>query len=386
VKSKIKYTALSNTVLYLLVCLCPILAFGQNLVPNPSFEEHTYCPVEFNQGQMNTVADWHQASRGTSDYFHSCSRVVGIPENDFGWQEAYDGEAYMGLITFSPMSSNYREYIQCQLTEKLVFQQKYCIEVYISLADNSKFMTDEIGIILSEAEIQSDKDKVIKLEPTISNPGKNILKNDRSWLLISDTYTAKGGEEHLIIGNFKGDNETVVKKRNLRNAASIPWDYAYYYVDNLSVTPVDDSESCSCTIPLIKAELKDSTSWQYDPSTEIEIRDVLFKFDKDKLVKKEKKKLNEVVGLLSNNPFLHIEIRGHTDVIGGEEYNLDLSKRRADNVMAYLSERGISPDRMIIKKFGDNKPKVSNDTDKGREQNRRVDFAILEKEYENYPR
>ncbi len=357
---------------------------AQNLVPNPSFEQHSYCPAQFNQGQMNTVKDWKQASRGTSDYFHSCSDIVGIPENDFGWQNAYDGEAYMGLITFSPQVHDYREYIQCQLTEKLVFNQQYCIEVYISLADNSKFMTDEIGIVLSTASVKSDKDKVIMLDPTISNPGNNILKNDRSWLLISDTYTAKGGEEHLIIGNFKDDSQTKIKRRNLKNGEQVPWDYAYYYIDNISVTPVETSEDCSCTIPLIKAELRDTTTWKNDPSTEIELRDVLFKFDKDKLTKKEKKKLNEVVLLMKQNSFLHIEIRGHTDKIGSDDYNNDLSKRRAEKVIAYLTKRGVNPSRMTIKQYGSHKPKASNSNAKGREKNRRVDFVILEKEYEDY--
>ncbi|MFT4660361.1 MAG: OOP family OmpA-OmpF porin [Patiriisocius sp.] len=357
---------------------------AQNLVPNNSFEKHAYCPSEFNQGQMNTVTDWQQASRGTSDYFHSCSRIVGVPENDFGWQEAYHGEAYMGLITFSPASSNYREYIQAQLLDKLVTGQKYCVEFYISLAENSKFMTDEVGIILSSAEIRSETDKVIRLEPHISNPGNHILKNDRSWLLISDTYVAKGDEQHLIIGNFKDDNSTKVKRRNIKNAQSVPWDYSYYYVDNISVKPMMEEDNCSCTIPLIKEELKDSVQWKIDPMTEIDLQDVLFKFDKDKLVKKEKQKLNDVVKLMNANQFLQIEVRGHTDKIGGDNYNLELSERRANTVIDYLKERGIASDRISIKKYGSEKPRASNNDAKGRQQNRRVDFAILEKEYEDY--
>jgi outer membrane protein OmpA-like peptidoglycan-associated protein len=73
-----------------------------------------------------------------------------------------------------------------------------------------------------------------------------------------------------------------------------------------------------------------------------------------------------------------IEIAGHTDAIGTEAYNLDLSKRRATSVMDYLVEKGkIDKARITIVFFGEDKPIGSNETKEGRKKNRRVEFKII---------
>jgi outer membrane protein OmpA-like peptidoglycan-associated protein len=72
---------------------------------------------------------------------------------------------------------------------------------------------------------------------------------------------------------------------------------------------------------------------------------------------------------------LHVEIRGHTDNIGGEVYNLDLSQRRAEAVKEFLvSVYGIASHRLTIQAYGESQPIESNDTESGRAMNRRVEF------------
>jgi outer membrane protein OmpA-like peptidoglycan-associated protein len=71
-------------------------------------------------------------------------------------------------------------------------------------------------------------------------------------------------------------------------------------------------------------------------------------------------------------PFATAQINGHTDSVGTEEYNLALSDRRAKAVFDYLTSRGVSPDRLKSKGWGESDPIAPNDTAEGRQQNRRV--------------
>ena len=74
---------------------------------------------------------------------------------------------------------------------------------------------------------------------------------------------------------------------------------------------------------------------------------------------------------------MQIEIAGHTDATGAEEYNLGLSERRAKSVIKYLSDKGIAADRMNVAFFGETKPVTTNESKEGRRKNRRVEFKIL---------
>ena len=74
---------------------------------------------------------------------------------------------------------------------------------------------------------------------------------------------------------------------------------------------------------------------------------------------------------------MRIEVRGHTDNVGSEEANLKLSENRAKSVLVYLSEHGITADRISSKGFGETKPVTTNESEEGKQQNRRVQFIIL---------
>jgi OmpA-OmpF porin, OOP family len=91
--------------------------------------------------------------------------------------------------------------------------------------------------------------------------------------------------------------------------------------------------------------------------------------------------LDEVAQALRDNPQIKkLRIEGHTDNVGGPDFNLKLSQRRADAVMAELVKRGIEPGRMEATGFGKTRPIASNSTEKGRAENRRTEFNILERE------
>lgn len=103
---------------------------------------------------------------------------------------------------------------------------------------------------------------------------------------------------------------------------------------------------------------------------------ILFAFSKSDLGDSAKTNLNKLVAVLNQYPNTNIEIQGHTDSRGTDEYNMGLSQRRANTVRDYLVSQGIAGTRVTTRAFGESAPAYSNDTPEGMAQNRRVEFLI----------
>ncbi len=113
--------------------------------------------------------------------------------------------------------------------------------------------------------------------------------------------------------------------------------------------------------------------------TTVVLENIYFDFNKTTLKSESFVELNKVVNFLNDNPTLQIEISGHTDAVGTDKYNEDLSQGRAESVVQYLIENGIGTNRLVAKGYGESKPIATNETDEGRAQNRRVEFTVLAK-------
>jgi outer membrane protein OmpA-like peptidoglycan-associated protein len=103
---------------------------------------------------------------------------------------------------------------------------------------------------------------------------------------------------------------------------------------------------------------------------------LLFGFDQSALTPASKSNLQDLAKTLNKYPDTNILIEGHTDNVGEDGYNLTLSKQRAQSVDAFLTNLGVSSQRITNKGLGENYPVASNDTPSGRAQNRRVEVAI----------
>jgi outer membrane protein OmpA-like peptidoglycan-associated protein len=115
-----------------------------------------------------------------------------------------------------------------------------------------------------------------------------------------------------------------------------------------------------------------------DKDGRIILYDILFDYDKASLQQSSNKQLQHILTLMIENPGLKVEVQGHTDDQGGDEYNLDLSQRRAETVVAYLKLFGVAEDRLAAKGYGESKPGDSNETEDGRAKNRRVELVSIE--------
>jgi outer membrane protein OmpA-like peptidoglycan-associated protein len=110
-----------------------------------------------------------------------------------------------------------------------------------------------------------------------------------------------------------------------------------------------------------KIELKQTVYFDFNKAT---IRPVSFAL------------LDDVAQAMKDNPKIAVEVQGHTDSVGDDNYNLKLSQKRAESVRAYLIKKGVDAARMTPKGYGENVPIADNRTKEGRDQNRRVEFVI----------
>jgi len=123
---------------------------------------------------------------------------------------------------------------------------------------------------------------------------------------------------------------------------------------------------------------KDIPLKRIQPGERVILRNIFFEFASAKLLDESIAELQQLVKFLNDNPEVNISITGHTDNIGTQAYNLNLSQNRARAVVEYLLNEGIVPARVSYQGLGFSEPIADNDTEEGRAQNRRTEMLIVE--------
>lgn len=137
--------------------------------------------------------------------------------------------------------------------------------------------------------------------------------------------------------------------------------------DSLLVEDIGEDQMLSRNFELTELEV----------GTTVRLNNIYFDFDKTILRPESYPELDKVVDMMNTNPKLEIEIAGHTDNKGSDSYNQTLSQGRAEAVREYVVNQGIGGDRITAVGYGESKPETSNDTEEGRQINRRVEFTVL---------
>jgi len=114
-----------------------------------------------------------------------------------------------------------------------------------------------------------------------------------------------------------------------------------------------------------------------NPPKEFTLDHVFFETGKSSLKKESFAELDELFELMNVKPNLEIEIAGHTDDVGNEQSNLSLSQKRSETVKLYLVNKGIPDHRIIAKGYGESQPIAGNNTEEGRQMNRRTQVKVL---------
>ncbi len=143
---------------------------------------------------------------------------------------------------------------------------------------------------------------------------------------------------------------------------------------------IAEAEAARAAMQQLENELTELKAKQTDRGLVITLGDVLFEFNQADLINGAARNLDPLVKALTKDPTQSVIVEGHTDNIGSKEYNLSLSERRADAVKAYLLSQGIAETRVSTEGLGFEFPVASNETNAGRQQNRRVEIILPQEE------
>lgn len=344
---------------------------SENIIPNPSFEIYSSTPIGwFYKGKHFTdvMKYWSSATQASPDVFGPKVRVPSHwAAKGFGDQTPHSGESMSGITVYGCTEGkpHCREYIQIQLREPLVMNQKYYAEFWVSHLPLS-LRVNGIGMYFSDEKLNVNTDGPLDFKPQIS-AAEVISAPDHRWVKISGRFKATSEGEYLIIGNFLTDSLT-----NIRSPGPNALNYGYYYIDDILLkkekpileVPVKENDLCCITIEEGKV---------------VELSNIFFDHDKAELLPRSYVELNKLLKLMQENPSMIIEIRGHTDSVGENDYNVYLSRKRAKAVVDFLNENGINKSRTRYAGYGDSDPVANNSNTKGRQLNRRVEFLVIRK-------
>lgn len=383
--------------LFVLSCLLLLLlgnapAQSDNLVLNGGFEkltENNPCRYTPNTEVFNRSATSWSTYRGmTPDLIHWVPDAYG----DCFFPKPHSGKGAVGIITYLPAVDlgqlyGFHELIVGQLRFPLQPGQAYEVSMHIHKSDSTAIDHLErlyseghpirptaagdlgVGFFFREPRWRPDRDfepQVLFKEPIITPQGE--------WVKISQTFVADRAYLHFAIGNFsKGfDTPTTLPdateidslNRSTPGFADRPKRIAYYCLDNISVRAVEKPTAKS----VLTKQLEEKSTYTF--------KNVNFETNKWELLPKALPELKALAEYLNENPDKKAQIIGHTDAVGQTEANRILSEKRAESVCRYLIAKGVTEERLTWEGKGEEQPIASNESAKGREENRRVEVKI----------
>ena len=205
------------------------------------------------------------------------------------------------------------------------------------------------------------------IEPTMTEAVLNVkVISETGGPSIGDTihFTASSGEKYFGVSNIEGGFSLLIPNGQM---------YTTTYKDR-------NGDELSMPIEIAGNELIE-INWElkFELPKLYTLDNVFFDLGKTSLRSESYTELNELVEIMKIKEAMQIEIGGHTDNIGDEATNQRISDGRAKSVKSYLVEKGISTNRVNAVGYGESKPIASNDTEEGKQKNRRTEVKILSK-------
>lgn len=370
------------------------LLSAQNLIANPGFEalisdyEKEYPKsdpsiVPNSRGCISCLQSWRinyvNTAFGLTEKlpewnwkYYSNIWLYGNPfEKGFWYGRKIFGKSY-AIITvngFDPEGKNRplnpkSDYMQTKMLRPLTQGKKYNVSFQVHLGD---YLTlNNLGILLTTYPIRLDTISFINLTAQIV---MESIDTSRDLTLFQQSFVADSNYKYLTIGYFPKNKviRTLYRPHNMYN------DYK-----NIDLTEINKRPSFFFVIDDIKiTEELEREMMQKIIFNKIDIKNIQFEINKSNLTLVGKMEIDKLVKLLDEIPYLKIKIEGNTDDEGSDEFNMDLSNNRSKEILNYLVNKGIQPDRLATEGFGETKPLVPNSSEENRALNRRVEIKVL---------
>lgn len=229
---------MNNLLAIIVLAIVPFIVSAQNHVPNASFEDTLRCPLNISDLDGACVG-WRQYTKGSADYYHPCnSGSAGVPGNQLGWQKAYRGNAYAGIIVYdSDFGSPYKEYISSAISP-LTKGRRYEVTMWVCNAEYGRHATDALGAFFFDRGLSHINTlyNTYEVAPQITYYSQGIISDTQNWTKLTNYFIADSAYDNIVIGSFiKSANMNV----NSPNAAVANTAYAYYFIDSVTVVEAD---------------------------------------------------------------------------------------------------------------------------------------------------
>jgi outer membrane protein OmpA-like peptidoglycan-associated protein len=374
---------------------------GENLVPNGSFESVGKKPKRL--GKIESATGWVSPTGVRADLFVNTKvEEIGVPDNIYGRENPKEGNNYAGLTGYSYNNKEPRSYIMAKLESPMKKGMTYCVKMYVSLSEASKYASNNVGVHFSKKALGTDAKVSMILEPSVVHRENDYetMSARFDWTEVCGVYVAKGGEKYIALGNFSSNEDTRyerMKKDNGTKDIKVQQIVAaYYYIDDVSVRLLDQDkgETCDCVTgaegvaysTLIYQKVFPETD-ETTPKERVEMQQVYFAFGKQSITTEGERSLDIIADYMKANPSAKIQIKGYcntkeNEVAQDNDIYADMDNQRIGSVMKYLMEKGIDEGRMIPSRKRDDSPNTEEYTDSDDEEtkqakDRRVTFKLL---------
>ena len=337
----------------------------ENIVPNPSFEKVNLNPNGwFYMGSHFTesIEGWSSPTVASPDIF---SPIFTLPPNwvrrGFGLPKAYTGNNYVGITIYGCTNGkpHCREYIQIKLKERLVPGQSYKVSMWLAHFAGSLY-SNNIGVYFSENPLWDIGTETLHLNPHVNETDIVEIHNNQ-WTYFRNDFIPEVEYKYLTIGNFFIDERT-----ETLSSEETEFNFAYYYIDDIMVQKIQ---------PIVEEDETVLVEEPFEIGKAYALNNIYFAFNETGFLPASYIELNKLLKLMREHPNIRIQINGHTDDMGNDQYNNQLSNLRAKAVADYLFRHEIQRNRVKYSGFGSTKPQVPN-ADGTRRLNRRVEFII----------
>jgi len=337
---------------FLFLLFSTLCIVGQNLIPNPSFEQVTKYADDKISGSRDhfelKITHWTSPTNVSPDILKLSPDNANYSER-FRLPTPIEGTCMAGMIIGYPYNAckTYREYLQIKLLDTLLKGNIYQLEFWITSKESGVY---DLGGYFNTKKLRLGQCGRLEYTPHLET-AVTIQKGE--WKKVKFLISPKKNYTHLVLGNFNKSKEEVRT-------------YKYVFIDKISLL-----QSAEKTV--------ENTSLlpQVDLSTILRQKNILYQFRKAVPTDSSFKELNKLIEYLQQNKSVRLVIEGHTDNIGSPNYNQQLSFKRAAAVQQYLITKGIALSRISAYGFGAQRPIASNQTEQGRRLNRRVELRII---------
>jgi len=316
---------------------------GQNLVPNPGFENM--------RNKRHSMTPWQMVN--TIDYFiydeakKDQKLKTKIKDKNFKLRPARTGVAYVGLRVWP----RYSEFLIVELLHNLEAGQQYYFEMYMCISAHANAYLRSIGVsFYSFRPPYSQKNGIYDFPAHIDIYKYQGIIDTTDWVKIAGVFTATGDERFMSIGNFSRNNRDKFKRRKF----GISKREAYYYIDDVALYKLDEFgyPIISTSNPLVSNDSLNDNLYDNPALKEIDdyYRTISFPPGSSDLTYEAYQKLGFIVEYLTQHTDVSIHIIGQSGQIDNQDVNeqIKIAQKRARNTGMFLTGNRINKNRLTF--------------------------------------